>query len=262
MLCSRLFALSLLFGLSAFGQEGALIAPPAQLTIPAGTWISVRVDDTVSTRKDKTGDIFTATLSQPIIVDGFVVARRGQTVEGRVSEAVKAGRIKGTARLGLELTHFAAADGQRVEIATGLMDRSGGTGHSNDAAAVGTSAGLGAMIGAAADNGFGAGMGAIAGGGAAAIGVLLTRGRDATVYPETLVRFRTVNSVNVSTERSTHAFRAVQQSDYESVQLARRSAPASSRRPVLAPYVWYPYMYPGAVFVYNRPGYRRRGGRW
>ncbi len=253
-----LFIICLLGTFIASAQEA-----PTQLVIPAGSWISVRVDDTISTNRNKTGDIFTATLYQPIIVDGFVVARRGQTVEGRVSEIVKAGRIKGTARLGLELTQFSAADGQQVAIATSLMDQAGRSSKGADAGAIGTSAGVGAMIGAAADDGFGAGMGAIAGGGAAAIGVLLTRGRDAAVYPEAMLRFRLANSVTVSTERSAHAFHAVQQSDYESVQLARRSTPANSRRPVFAPHIWYPYVYPGAVFIYSRPGYRRGGwGRW
>ncbi|MEP6886358.1 MAG: hypothetical protein ABJC66_16540, partial [Gammaproteobacteria bacterium] len=43
-----------------------------------------------------------ATLGEPLIVDGVVVAQRGQTVMGRVTEARKAGRVEGASRLGLE----------------------------------------------------------------------------------------------------------------------------------------------------------------
>ena len=50
--------------------------------------------------------------------------------------------------------------------------------------AVGTTAGMGALIGAAASGGPGAGLGAAAGAAAAGIGVLLTRGRSTEVWPE------------------------------------------------------------------------------
>ena len=244
-----------LFAAAAFGQQ-----PPAQLTIPAGTWIAVRTDETISTGRNKAGDYFTATLSQPIIVDGFVVARRGQTVEGRVTDVVKAGRVKGTSKLGLELRQLGTVDGQQLSIATGMSDRRGRTSVGDDATAVGAAAGVGALIGAAADDGFGAGMGAIAGGGAAAMGVLLTRGRDTVVYPETVLRFRLANAVTVNTERAAQAFREVQQSDYENTQVARRAPEdrgLSRRYPVFSP-----YGFPGGG-VWIISGRRvLRGGGW
>src|SRR5579862_2779431 len=59
---------------------------PAQLTLKPGTFISVRVNQLLSSDRNQQGDAFTATLDRPLVVDGFVVAQPGQTVAGRVSE--------------------------------------------------------------------------------------------------------------------------------------------------------------------------------
>ena len=66
---------------------------PAQLTLQAGTYVTVRVDQYLSSNKNFAGDGFTATLTQPLVVDGLVVAQRGQTLGGRVADVQKAGRV-------------------------------------------------------------------------------------------------------------------------------------------------------------------------
>src|SRR5260370_39153364 len=43
-------------------------------------------------------DALPISLAQPIVADGRIIARRGQTVTGVVSEAKKAGRVQGTSR--------------------------------------------------------------------------------------------------------------------------------------------------------------------
>jgi hypothetical protein len=189
---------------------------PGHILIPAGTWIQIRVDQLLSSQYNQPGDVFGATLMQPIIADGFVVARRGQMISGRITEVVKAGRVKGTSRLGIELNEIGLADGQLIPVRTQLVEFSAGTSRGNDTAIIGTTTGAGAAIGAAAAGGFGAGMGAIAGAGASAIGVLLSRGRNTEVPPESVMRFRLTEQIAVNTERAQHAFQAVQQSDYDS----------------------------------------------
>src|SRR5437899_2970869 len=47
---------------------------PAQLTIKPGTFITVRMSQGLSSDRNQEGDVFTATLAQPIVVDGVVVA--------------------------------------------------------------------------------------------------------------------------------------------------------------------------------------------
>jgi len=229
------------------------------LTLPAGTWINVRTDQALSSDHNQAGDVFSATLAQPLVANGFVVARRGQILSGRVTEAVKAGRVKGTSRLALELTDLTFADGQNKAVHTQLAQYSGGTSRGNDAAAIGTATGVGAAIGAAADGGFGAGVGAAAGAAASTVGVLLTRGRATEVYPESLLTFRTTEPMTISTDRSAFAFVPVQQGDYGTEGPPRQ--PRLARRP--RGYGGYPYPYP----LYG-PGYYgnvvivRGGRRW
>src|SRR5579871_5436247 len=53
---------------------------PARLTIKAGTYVTVRVNQFLSSDRNQAGDAFSASLVKPIVVDGFVVAETGQTV--------------------------------------------------------------------------------------------------------------------------------------------------------------------------------------
>ena len=204
--------------------------------------------------------MFTAMLTEPLVVNGFVVARRGQTVEGRISEVQKAGRVKGMSRLGIELTEIGLADGQQMPVRTQLMEYAGGTSKGRDATAVGTSAGLGAAVGAAADGGFGAGAGALAGAAASTIGVLVTRGRATEVYPETPVTFRTLEPITISTDRSEQAFQPVGREDYQQTELTRRGSPPSlePRTPFNFGfgYPYYsPYFYGPSLFYNFGPRY-------
>lgn len=245
-------------------QQGPPPQLPSQLTIPAGSWLTIRVNQPLSSDHNQPGDAFTGTLAQPVVVNGFVVARRGQTIAGRVAEAAKAGRVQGTSRLGLEVTELAVADGSQVPVRTQMVLRSGPTSVGADAAAIGTTTGMGAAIGAAAAGGFGAGMGAIAGAGASIIGVLVTRGRPTEVYPETLLTFRVEAPVMVATERAPDAYRPVMQEDYSQAQLHRQGPPQGPRY-AAGPYPYYGYPYYGypyygpSFFYFSSPWYHGRG---
>ncbi len=97
-----------------------------------------------------------------VVVNGYVVARRGQMLVGQVEAAEKAGRTV-TSQLGIELTDLTMADGQSRPILTELWKGSGGTSHGADAATIGGTTALGAAIGSIADWGRGAAIGAGAG---------------------------------------------------------------------------------------------------
>src|SRR5260370_1254125 len=211
--------------------------PPRPLTVPAGSWITIRVNEPISSHHSQPGDMFTATLAQPIIANGRIIARRGQTVSGVVSEALKAGRVKGVSRLGLELTEIGLADGRQVQVKTRLMERRGETSYGRDAAAIGTTTGVGAAIGASVNGGVGAGVGAAAGIVASTIGVLLTRGRATEVYPEQPLTFRLETSISV--DPYDEAFQYVTQEDYDRRPPARRAPPRAHGPP--PPYYGYPY---------------------
>jgi hypothetical protein len=239
---------------------------PATLTLPSGAFVTVRVSQWLSSDRNQTGDTFYATLLQPLIVDGVVVARKGSTVVGRVSEAHKAGRVEGTSGLGLQLTNLSLVDGQQVSIQSQVVDRKGTTSVGRDAAAIGGTTAVGAAIGASAAGGPGAAIGAGAGVVASTIGVLLTRGRPTEVYPETMLTFRLDAPVAISTTHAAAAFHYADQTDYGIAggpppQVARQMPMAP--RPMgpavgYAPYGYPPYPYPYSPYYspyYYGPGF-------
>jgi hypothetical protein len=235
---------------------------PPELTIPPGTYLTIRANQVLSSDHNQQGDAFSATLVKPVVVDGIVVADRGQVIQGRISEAQKAGRAQGTSRLGLELTDMTLVDGHQVPVHTQLVNRNGSTSVGRDAATVGTTTALGAIIGAAAGLGKGAAIGAGAGAAAGIAGVMLTRGNPTVVYPEQVLTFQLENPVTVSTARAPQAFREVDPGDYQqpSDEPRLQSRPSAPPRPYYGPgYGWdygYPYYgYPYYGYPYGYPYY-------
>jgi hypothetical protein len=255
--------------------EPAYRQVPRTLTLPAGTIITIRTSQFLSSKQNHPGDSFSAELEQPVVTDGWVVARRGQTVLGRVEVAKKAGRIKGVSQLGVELSRLVLVDGQQMTLRTQLLETSGRTSRGRDAGAVGTTTGVGAAIGAAAEGGEGAGVGAAIGAAAGVAGILLTRGRPTVIPPETLLTFQLQDPVTISTARSGPAFRPVTSQDYNQATLRHRTRHYAGEPygPPPPPYWGYepwgygpwaygPWgLYPGPVFFgYYGFGYRF-GGR-
>lgn len=237
---------------------------PANVTVPAGTWVTIRVNEPISSDHAQAGDAFTATLAEPIVANGLVIARRGQLVTGVVSEAKKAGRVEGVSHLGLELTEVQLADGRQAQVRTRLLERRGSTSVGRDAAAIGATTATGAAIGAAVNGGVGAGVGAGAGLVVSTIGVLLTRGRPTVVFPETPLTFALQAPLTVETSQ---AFQPAPPPPYNAgYQAPAYRGPASGPAPygpAPAPYYggyyppapYYPYPYAYAYPYYPYPYY-------
>jgi hypothetical protein len=162
--------------------------PPIKVTIPPGTSLVVRLMDTLSSDRNQAGDPFTATLDNPLLENGLLIADRGATITGRVLEVRQAGRVSGVSRMFLDLTHLQTVSGN-LEIATETLDQEAKDTKKKDAKTVAALAGIGAVIGAIAGGGKGAAIGAATGGGAGAGTVLVTRGSPAQLERETLLTF-------------------------------------------------------------------------
>ncbi|MGH9631206.1 MAG: hypothetical protein ACRD7E_23120 [Bryobacteraceae bacterium] len=171
---------------------------PQTVTLPAGTLITVRVDEMLSTAYNVAGDSFRATLDQPIVVDGLVIAEKGSRLEGRVVEADRSGRVKGRAHLAIELVRMNTTDGQRIRLQTATFEKEARASKRSDAAKIGAAAGIGAAIGAIAGGGKGAAIGAAAGGAAGTGGVMATRGRPAEIPSETKLSFRLSEPITIT----------------------------------------------------------------
>jgi hypothetical protein len=240
-------------GPEAPAASGPSTPAPPRLTIRPGTFVTVRVNQTLSSDRNQAGDAFSATLVRPIVVDGVVVAQRGQTLGGRVAEASKAGRIEGTSRLAIQLTDLTLVDGQQLPVQSQFISRAGSTSVGRDAGAVAGTTALGAAVGGMADWGRGAAIGAGAGAAAGIIGVLLTRGHPTVVYPESVLTFRIEAPVIVATDRAPEAFRYVEPADYD--QPSDHQPPAYAQMPPTPACAGYGCAPPPPPYYYYGPSY-------
>ena len=221
---------------------------PEELTLPVGTTITGELSQYLSSHQNRPGDSFSMTLTQPLVVNGWVVSRTGQTIYGQVTVANKGGTGKGPSELGIELTEVTLVDGQQLPITTQLAESTGGSNTGRNVATVATTTGLGAAIGAAIGEGTGAGIGAAAGAYAGLVGVLLSSGKPAVITPESIVTFRLAAPATFSTQGSERAFLPVSPGDYRNTaQRARYSPPPPPRRYVRAYPPPYAYSYPYVV---------------
>lgn len=180
--------------------EPAPTAVPRKVTLRAGIEIPARLIETLSSDKVKQGDRFQATLAEPLVADGLVVAEKGARVWGRVIAGSVAGKFQGVSRLELAMESFESSDGQRVAISTIPWVKQGESPRNGEALKVGGGAALGAIIGAIAGGGKGAAIGAGAGGAAGVGAVALGQSKPVTVPTETVIRFRLASPVTI-TER-------------------------------------------------------------
>lgn len=221
---------------------------PATITLPSGTWVTMRLNEPLSSDHNQTGDAFTGTLLEPLIANGVLLARRGATVTGIVTEAQKAGRVSGVSHLKVELSGIQLADGRQVQVKTKLIDRKGNTSYGRDAFAIGATTATGAAIGAGVNGGVGAGVGAAAGLVVSTIGVLFTRGRATFVGPETPLTFSTETPLTVDNSQQT--FYYATQQDYNAGPRPLQPRPGYRAGYPPPPYGYYA---PAPVYAYPYP---------
>jgi hypothetical protein len=157
-------------------------------TIPTGSKIVIRMIDSVNSERNKIGEQFIAILDEPVTEGGVEVIPKGADVRGRIANINEAGRIAGSAQLGLELTQI-VVNGIPYSITTSEYQEVGEGRGTQTAKRAGVGAGLGAVIGAIAGGGKGAAIGAGVGGGGATAVQVLTKGEKLNIPSETKLEF-------------------------------------------------------------------------
>lgn len=163
--------------------------PPVPAAPPAGTVLRVRLDHALDTEHSRPGDRFTATLSEPVVVDGEEILPRGTRFVGRVTQAAPSGRLKGRAVLGLRLEAFEHR-GQTVPVSTAAYIRTSDRHRKRNLTFIGGGSGAGALIGGLAAGGTGALIGAGAGAAAGTATAAVTGRKHVRLPAETLLRFK------------------------------------------------------------------------
>jgi len=167
------------------------------VTIPAGTLLRIRTRGTLSTRSTRTGETVEATLESPLVVSGVVLAPQGATAVLLVADSDPGGRVKGKAKIGLQLTAMQLT-GTIKPVATNIAWFQAHATKRKDAAKIGILSGIGAAIGAVAGGGKGAAIGAGAGGGAGTALVLSTHGDPAVIPAESVLQFQLQQPITIN----------------------------------------------------------------
>ncbi len=165
-------------------------APPIiTATIPAGTPLHVRLDESLGTKHERTGERFYATLSQPVTLDGETLLPTGARFIGHLTESKPSSRLKGRAVLAVRLDGLDwRGRSYRIETFDIVRATRGHKRHNFRWIAGG--GGLGAAIGAIAGGGGGALIGAAAGAGGGTAGALITGKKQVHLSAETPLTFR------------------------------------------------------------------------
>lgn len=168
--------------------EPAPVRQAEQITIPAGTTITVRMIDGIDSSQHRAGEEFAATVDAPVVVDDRVIIRRGADARVRLRLAASAGRMTGRSELEVELVGLAVGD-QTYAVETSVVEKTGASRGKRTAATVGGGAALGGLIGAIAGKGKGAAIGAAVGAGAGTAVQASTKGEQVQIPPETKLDF-------------------------------------------------------------------------
>ena len=170
--------------------------PPQKITIPAGTQLSVRLNDPLDSEKNQIGDTFHGSLSTPIVIGGETVIPSGADVTGRVADVKSAGRFAGNSVLTLELTAL-AVNGKTYNVQTNQWTRAGKGEGKNTATKVGVGTAAGAILGGLIGGGRGAAIGAASGAGAGTGVAAAKKGQQIKLGPEAVLNFQTINALVV-----------------------------------------------------------------
>jgi BON domain len=171
--------------------------PPQQVTIPAGTVVSIRMIAGIDSATNRAGDEFAASIASPVEVDGQVVIPQGADARVRLVQVSSAGHMKGQSELQVELIQV-SVNSVPYSVKSGTYTQTGASRGKRTAETVGGGAALGALIGAIAGHGkgaaIGAGIGAAAGTGVQAA----TKGEQVKIPPETKIDFTLKAPVTVT----------------------------------------------------------------
>jgi len=167
-----------------------------QVTLPAGTVVTVRLASAVGSKLSTNGYHFSATIARPVEVDGKVVLPAGAEALGKVLEAVPQGRFKGAAVLRLVLESVTVKN-ESYDVKTSSVSRYLKGKGKRTATMIGGGAGGGALIGGLAGGGKGALIGAAVGAGAGTAGAAYTGNKEIVLPAESTLSFKLAEPLTV-----------------------------------------------------------------
>jgi hypothetical protein len=176
---------------------GAPVIRPADVNIPAGSELAIRINQSISVKHTPPGAHFDGEVVEAWTdANGRVVLPKGTPVAGVVDESHRRGHFKGASVLELRLTSL-TLNGTRYPLETRDLHKSKKGKGKRSAALIGGGAGLGMLIGGVASGGAGLVIGGLAGGGAGTAAAGLTGNRDLDIPAESIVHFKLADDLTL-----------------------------------------------------------------
>src|SRR5437588_4564979 len=94
------------------------------LSLPAGTALKVKLENTLSTFSNKPGDPFSGRVTEAVVLDSKTVIPIGTTVQGRVTKITEPRRIAGKPTIGIFPETVVLPNGERYMLNATLVDTS------------------------------------------------------------------------------------------------------------------------------------------
>jgi hypothetical protein len=180
----------------AAAAPSAPVITPVDVQIPAGTTLSIRVNQRISVKEAHAGDRFTGEVVNPIMSGNSVAIPARTPVEGVIDASHRRGHFKGSSVLELRLVSM-SINGQSYSLDTADNVRSKKGKGKRSAAFIGGGAGAGMLIGGLATGGVGLVVGGLIGGGAGTAIGGLTGNRDLVIPAESVVSFKLADDLAV-----------------------------------------------------------------
>lgn len=169
---------------------------PQKLIVPEGTRITVRLQQSLSSRTAYPGQRFEAVIDQPVVAGNQVIVPSGSPVEGHVVLVRRSGRLRHPGALGLTLDKV-TVNQQIIPLATAHVVARGGSHKKRNWAWIGGGSGGGALIGALAAGGKGALIGSGIGAAAGTTTAFITGKKDVVFGTERRLQFRLNQNVSL-----------------------------------------------------------------
>lgn len=184
------------------------LAPAARAekhVVASGTTLNCRLTQTLSTRVNFQGDLFSATVAEPLIIDGREVIPVGATVQGRIAQLEHPGRVHGVGLMRLSVESLTFPDGRTFPLNALLITAYGAEGarmagtegtvkgpssRLKTLEEVGMGMGGGGFLGTIIGGFHGAVVGGALGGVAGFVDTMRKRGKDLTLPAGTELKYQ------------------------------------------------------------------------
>ena len=87
-----------------------------KMVVPAGSTLHCRLTQTITTQLNSQGEPFTATVSEPIMIDGREAIPFGARIEGRIAQLQRPGRVKGVGEMRLAVEKIVLPNGTTLPL--------------------------------------------------------------------------------------------------------------------------------------------------